>query len=57
MSDEIKKEEAPKSEPSAELAESALDEVVGGNAVGKPTTPLFKAVITGEHIKTGKLVA
>jgi hypothetical protein len=34
MSDEIKKveDEAPKAEPSAELSEPALDEVVGGSA-------------------------
>ncbi len=39
MSDEIKKQdEAPKAEPSAELSEPALDEVVGGTAAsGLPT--------------------
>jgi hypothetical protein len=43
MSDEIKKveDEAGKAEPSAELSELALDEVVGGTAAsGLP--PLYK---------------
>lgn len=55
MSDEIKKieNEAPKVEPSAELSEPALDEVVGG---AKSTPLLFKACATGEHIKTATIV-
>ena len=44
MSDEIKKieDEAQKTEPSTELSEPALDEVVGG-------------VATGKHIQTGTI--
>lgn len=40
MNDEIKKveDEAGKATPSAELPESALDEVVGGNASGGPVS-------------------
>jgi len=43
MSDEIKKVEegAVKAEPSAELSEPALDEVVGGTAAGR-VSPLYK---------------
>ena len=41
MSDEIKKveEEAVKAEPSAELSEPALDEVVGGTAASGYKVP------------------
>jgi hypothetical protein len=40
MSDEIKnaENEAPKAEQSTELSQSALDEVVGGNAVSGPVS-------------------
>jgi hypothetical protein len=43
MSDEIKKveEEAVKAEPSAELSEPALDEVVGGTDASR-LSPLYK---------------
>jgi hypothetical protein len=45
MSDEIKKmeDETPEAEPSTELAEPALDEVVGG-------------VATGKHFPTGTII-
>jgi hypothetical protein len=52
MSDEIKKveDEAVKAEPSAELSEPALDEVVGGTAASGSTS-LRK--LTGVTLKRG----
>ena len=52
MTDEIKKveDEAVKAEPSAELSEPALDEVVGGTAASG-LSPLRK--LTGVTLKRG----
>jgi hypothetical protein len=51
MSDEIKKPEPVNAVEEKQIEEKVLDEVVGGDA----SVNLYKALLTGKHIATGKI--